>query len=208
MHAACDAPVTPDQQAAAEQLVAATRAAVAPEADLATAVAAGYRPITPGGAQVVHYANPAYLRDGHVLDPAAPESLVFAFSADHRTAYLLGAMYLMDDPAATPPQPGGCETVWHAHTNLCLAPGVGMVGTVDAAGTCPPGSANETTAMMLHVWSVDVPAGPFSELDASTRKDLVASVTAAVRAGALTPSPVPARACGRSRGRGPGGGAE
>jgi hypothetical protein len=191
-HAACTAPVTAEQQAAADALVARTRAAIAPDADLATAMAAGYRPITPPTAQVVHYGDPAYLHDGAVLDPARPESLVYAFSADHRTAYLLGAMYLMDDPTATPPDPGGCETLWHDHTNLCLAPGVGMVGTVAADGSCPAGSTNATTTLMMHVWSIDVPAGPFSELDASTRHDLVTAVAAAVRAGTLAASPVPA----------------
>jgi len=36
------------------------------------------------------------------------------------------------------PQPGGCLTQWHVHTNLCLSRGLGVVGVVTAAHpTCP-----------------------------------------------------------------------
>jgi hypothetical protein len=116
--------------------------------------------------------------DGHVLDPDRPESLVYGFDAAGR-AYLLGAMFLDDSRSASPPQPGGCLTTWHTHTNLCLAPGKGMVGVVGPDGTCPPGSANTETAAMLHVWAMDLPTGPFSELaeldPATIRSAVVAS---------------------------------
>jgi hypothetical protein len=177
-HAACTAPVTATEQAAADQLVAATRQAIAPLADLAAAQAAGYRTITPPAARVVHYGNPAYIHDGRTLDPAHPESLVYAIGANDR-AFLLGAMYLLDDPLAAAPQPGGCLTQWHDHTNLCIAPGKGMVATVAADGTCPAGSSNQQTTLMLHVWSIDTSAGPFAELNTLNRQEVVSAIVAA-----------------------------
>jgi len=69
----------------------------------------------------VHYARPAYLRDGTVLDPAAPGSLIYAFPQQTQPV-LLGAMYLMEGDEAAP-TPGGCLTPWHDHTNLCVATG-------------------------------------------------------------------------------------
>jgi hypothetical protein len=173
----CTAPVTDEQRAAADQLVADTRAAVATYEDLDVAVADGYVPITPEGAQVVHYANFATLGDSVTLQSDGIESLVYAFDRN-RTPYLLGAMYLLDDPAVEAPMPGGCLTTWHAHDNLCTAPGKGMVATIAADGSCPDGSSNTVTPMMLHVWSLDLPTGPFSELNEVRPQDIVAALAA------------------------------
>jgi hypothetical protein len=171
----CTAPVTDEQRDAADQLVADTRAAVAAYEDFDVAVADGYVPITPEGAQVVHYANPATLGDSVTLQPDRVESLVYAFDRN-RTPYLLGAMYLLDDPAVEAPMPGGCLTTWHAHDNLCTAPGKGMVATIAADGSCPDGSSNTVTPMMLHVWSLDLPTGPFSELNEVRPQDVIAAL--------------------------------
>jgi hypothetical protein len=126
---------------------------------LAVAQAAGYRPITPTGRPVVHYLNPAYYRatatGGAVLDPTEPQSLVYA-NTPHG-AVLAAAMYISSPSHGTTPQPGGCLTQWHVHTNLCLS-GVAVVGTARAA--CPAGSANRVTPPMLHVWFVPIPGGP------------------------------------------------
>ena len=170
--------MTAPQQAAADALVAETGVDIARFTDVDAATAAGYRPITPPDAAIAHYAQPTYLADGATLDPARPESLVYAHGP-WSDWVLLGAMYMMDDPAATPPEPGGCLTQWHEHTNLCIEPGVGMVGMVDAAGHCPAGSVNETTVAMVHVWSIDLPQGPFAALDQVSRRELVAAVLAA-----------------------------
>jgi hypothetical protein len=173
----CTAPVTDEQRAAADRLVADTRAAVARYEDLSVAKAAGFIPITPEPARVVHYADAAALGDGVTLDPDHVESLVYAFGRDGH-AYLLGAMYLLDDPNAVPPMPGGCLMQWHAHDNLCLAPGKGMVATVAADGSCPAGSRNQLTPMMLHVWSIDLSTGPFSELDQLRPAEVAAAIAA------------------------------
>ncbi|HKA04126.1 MAG TPA: hypothetical protein VKD67_07340 [Acidimicrobiales bacterium] len=103
---------------------------------------------------------------------------MYALAGANRTPFLIGAMY-MDRAGSTPPQPGGCLTQWHDHTNLCLAPTAGVVGTVASDGSCPAGSVNQATGLMMHVWSVDLPAGPFSELDANSRAAIASAVRAA-----------------------------
>ena len=72
---------------------------------------------------------------GHVLDTAKPQALVYANTP--KGAVLVTAMYITTPGGATP-QPGGCLTQWHVHTNLCLSRGLGVVGVVTAAHpTCP-----------------------------------------------------------------------
>ena len=99
-----------------------------------------------------------------MLDPAKPQSLVYANTP--KGAVLVAAMYITT-PGGVTPQPGGCLTQWHVHTNLCLRRGFGVVGVVTAAHpTCPPGSRNHVTPPMMHVWFVPIPGGP-TAIDAS-----------------------------------------
>ena len=176
----CSAPVTAEQEDAADALVKQTIAASAKYADFNQAIADGYVPITPAGAPLVHYGNFAYMTDGALLDPDHIESLMYAFDKD-RTPYFVGTMYLNDDATVAPPSPGGCLMQWHNHTNLCIADGKGMVGVVKADGTCPAGSANEVTTQMMHVWTISLPMGPLTH-DASPA-DIRAGVLA-LKAGA------------------------
>ena len=138
-HAGCAEPPTLEQQAAAGKLAADTRASVARYVDPPAAEADGYRPSSPSWRPVTHYLNPAYQRDGEILDPDRPESLVYANTSEG--AVLLGAMYLIPEPGVSGPQIGGCLTQWHAHS-----------------------LRGWETPEMMHVWSVDIPGGPFSEL--------------------------------------------
>jgi hypothetical protein len=69
-----------------------------------------------------------------VLDPARPEGLLYG-RTDHHGLVLIGAFYLME-PGEHGPQPGGCLTTWHTH--------------------------NGNGIEMLHVWTVDMPGGPFA----------------------------------------------
>jgi len=129
---------------------------------LAAAKAAGYRPITRPGAPVVHYLNRAYyqavLKGGPALNYQDPQSLVYA-NTPHG-AVLVAAMYITSAHGPTP-QPGGCLTQWHVHTNLCLTGSLGVVGAVGPGqSTCPPGSVNRVTPAMIHVWFVPIPGGP------------------------------------------------
>ncbi len=138
-HAGCEEHPTPRQREAAGKLAADTKAEAAKYQDSSVAEAAGYRAISPDWRPITHYLNPAYQRDGEILDPTRPEALVYANTSEG--AILLGAMYLMPEPGATGPRIGGCLTRWHAHS---------LQGW--------------ETPEMMHVWTAEVPGGPFSEL--------------------------------------------
>jgi hypothetical protein len=77
-HGAAAAPdePTPAQRAAADLLLNTTKQAVSRYADLKAALADGYVPVTPPQLTIVHYVQPAYIRDGRILDPEHVESLV------------------------------------------------------------------------------------------------------------------------------------
>ena len=156
----CAAQPTAAQQQAAVALVDQTVAAAAPYESLAAAKAAGYVPVTPTGQKIVHYINPAIYRVGNTLDPSAIPVLVYV-NTPHG-AVLSAAMYLMPPTyaGATPPQPGGCLTQWHIHTDLCFT--AGRVVATNTAGTCPVGSANQVTQPMMHVWLTPVTGGPLA----------------------------------------------
>jgi len=160
--APCVATPTAQQQRAAVTLVDTSWKDSEKYQSLAAAKAAGYRPITPTGAPVVHYLNPSYYRatvmGGPVLDTPDPQSLVYANTPNG--AVLVAAMYITS-PGGPTPQPGGCLTQWHVHTNLCLTGGLGVVGAVGPGRpTCPAGSENRVTPPMIHVWFVPIPGGP------------------------------------------------
>lgn len=162
---ACTAKPTTLQQQAAVNLVDVSWKDSQKYQSLAAAKAAGYQAVTPTGQAVVHYLNRArYISSamgGQVIDPAAPQSLVYA-NTPHG-AVLVAAMFITS-PRGSTPQPGGCLTQWHIHTNLCFAHGQGVVGEADP--TCPAGSTNRVTPAMLHVWFVPIPGGP-TAVDAS-----------------------------------------
>ena len=159
---ACTASATAAQQRAAVRLVNASWRGAQQYRSLAAARAAGYRPVTPSGLPVVHYLNPVFYRHtllgGPVLDTSQPQSLVYANTP--KGAVLVAAMYITTPRGATP-QPGGCLTQWHVHTNLCLRAGLGVVGVTGAGHpACPAGSRNRVTPAMMHVWFVPIPGGP------------------------------------------------
>jgi hypothetical protein len=153
----CTASPTPAQEQAAVNLVDETVASAQKYTSLAAAKAAGYVPVTPSGARIVHYINPAIYRSGQALDPNQIPSLVYVNTA--HGAVLLAAMYL-DPKGMTPPQPGGCLTQWHIHTDLCFSSGR-VVGN-DSNGACAAGSANRVTQPMMHVWMTPVTGGPLA----------------------------------------------
>jgi hypothetical protein len=166
--APCTAIPTKAQQHAAVRLVDASWQDARKYQSLAVARAAGYRPITPTGAPVVHYlSRSAYLATflgGPVIRLSEPQSLVFANTPEG--AVLVAAMYITTPRGATP-QPGGCLTQWHVHTNLCTQRGFGIVAAITAAHpSCPAGSVNRVTPPMMHIWFVPIPGGP-TAIDAS-----------------------------------------
>ncbi len=153
----CTTAPSPAQQRAAASLVDRTVSAVARYRSLAVAKAAGYVPVTPTGLTVVHYINPQFYLRGNLVDPHAVPVLVYVNTP--RGAVLSAAMYLMPIGArdAKPPQPGGCLTQWHVHTNLCFKD-LAVVGITNG-GACAPGSVNRTTPPMMHVWLTPVTGG-------------------------------------------------
>jgi hypothetical protein len=166
--APCTAIPTKAQRQAAVRLVDGSWQAARKYQSLAVARAAGYRPITPAGAPVVHYlSRSAYLATvlgGPVLRLSEPQSLVYANTPNG--AVLVAAMYITTRRGATP-QPGGCLTQWHVHTNLCTQRGLSIVAETTAAHpSCPAGSVNRVTPPMMHVWFVPIPGGP-TAIDAS-----------------------------------------
>jgi len=161
-------PPTAQQQRAAADLAARTRASLARYTDIRAALAAGYRPALARTGLSVHLEDKAAERDGRVLDPDRPELLMYAI-ADGR-ATLLSAVYTMPRAGQAGPTPGGPLTRWHAH-NGCLSllpPGFSVV---DAYGGCPALSVQVTLPVMMHVWVVDNPGGPYADQvpDAWTR---------------------------------------
>lgn len=137
------ASATPEQQAAAADLLARTESATAGYADVNAAAAAGFdlqaslaraeqthprltqwmhaidadqMPAQMAGRMpMLHVGNKANRRDGKVLDPSAPEALMYEYQG-HDTWRLVGVMYTANDayPQA-PPDPGGPITRWHYH---------------------------------------------------------------------------------------------
>jgi hypothetical protein len=128
-------PATSDQQASAARLYEAVKAGIARFARVDVALAEGYRGATFrfGDWGPAHFRNPAYVRDGTVLDAARPEGLVYLKLQDGRMV-LLGAFFIA--PRGQGPQPGGPITQWHHHNEL---------GTTE----------------MMHVWTFGHPEGPF-----------------------------------------------
>jgi hypothetical protein len=158
----CTATPTKAQEAATVAMVNTSWNDAKKYQSLAVAKAAGYVPITPSGAPVVHYLNRAYyeqvLTGGPVLNYQDPQSLVYANTPNG--AVLVAAMYITSRNGPTP-QPGGCLTQWHVHTNLCLTGALDVVGSVGPGQPgCPPGSVNRVTPAMIHVWFVPIPGGP------------------------------------------------
>jgi hypothetical protein len=134
----------------------------------AQAYALGYRSIGDRLTGDEHYVNWSYANDGHILDPARPESVVYEVRNGKQQA--VAAMYGMPfgSTFADVPDVGGALTQWHVHANLCLTnnPQQRVVaGLTSLNGACPPGTSKAGNTPMLHVWSIPNPCGPFAALE-------------------------------------------
>ena len=129
---------TPEQRAAATDLLIRTEAATAAYADPAAAEAAGFtfigdlaragqNPGIAGAMGAVAAAMPDMMNmmhvknthpSGAVLDPSSPDQLMYTYQGDG-TWKLTGVMYMADGayPGA-PPVPGGPITRWHYHPRM------------------------------------------------------------------------------------------
>src|SRR5439155_574913 len=111
--------VSPEQQARAENLLAATVMRLPQWSDPAYDTAHGFFSIGDGVTGVEHYINLDFMADNTILDPDKPESLVFDTRVSPKR--LVAAMY-MATPGTTlssVPDIGGPLTQWHIHNNLC-----------------------------------------------------------------------------------------
>lgn len=151
--------VTSAELEAAARLVADTKAAATRFQDLEAALSEGYYQVAPPRSGLTHYMNTSYNRDGRILDPEHPESLIYLSMTDG-SSKLVGIMYRMPSKDEPGPRIGGALTGWHAHDNLCIENG--KVVAIANNGACAKGTLTRTPEM-LHVWLVDNPDGVFSD---------------------------------------------
>lgn len=153
---------TPEQELAAQHLLAETVEAVRRYADPAVAAADGYDVEGISGNDF-HADNPSLKNDGFILEPTKPETLVYAMGADGPV--LLGAMFQTDAMGEPGPTVGGPLTPWHAHGNICFTI-IGLMGATDPFGQCPLGTLSVPHSNeMMHVWTIAGAPEPFGDLD-------------------------------------------
>ncbi|HET6949574.1 MAG TPA: hypothetical protein VFI47_04315 [Acidimicrobiales bacterium] len=164
--------VSAEEEAEAEAVVTASIERLPQFADWTTLADKGWYSIhdafAPG--QVEHFMNWPLIADDKVLDPDAPESLVFEWQPDG-SKKLVAAMYMADrgTPLDAVPDVGGKLVQWHIHDNLCFMGEenqwvVGGVSPPDQP--CRPGTFRfEEQTPMVHVWITPHPCGPFAALE-------------------------------------------
>jgi hypothetical protein len=164
--------VSPEEQREAEDLVTRSIQKLPQFGDIPTIEAMGYRSIGDAVTGHEHFMKWDLIRDGKVLDPDFPESLVFEVDRATGTKRLAAAMYMgnIDDTLETVPDIGGELVQWHIHDNLCFTgePGAWVVGgVVPPDQQCPPGTQrlSDNNVPMVHVWIVPHPCGPFAALE-------------------------------------------
>lgn len=165
--------VTPQQQAAAENLLAHTLLVLPKWSDPAVAEAAGFRSIGDGFTGTEHLVHHTWRNDDVILDPNFPESLVYDTRNGQRK--LVAAMYMVPPEVGLDevPELGGKLTQWHIHNNLCYTPDPEQPlvrGITDADGNCAPPLVKGSEQPMIHVWIDDshpsvLACGPFSALE-------------------------------------------
>jgi hypothetical protein len=157
--------VTPEQQAAAENIIAVTLHGLPQWADYRVAEAAGFHTIGDGMTGTEHFINEANLDDDVILDPDLPESLVYDTTGGGRR--LVAAMYMLKrgTPMEEVPDIGGALMQWHTHENLCYFPNGRLGGLTDGNGNCRAGLIKPVPTPMIHVWIEPHRCGPFAALE-------------------------------------------
>ncbi len=170
--------VSLDEQREAEALLRETRLAKKQFSDVDTIKALGYKQLEPFQVNgYIHYINLELVRDGYILDPQKPESLLYSvdlFTGEHKLAaimYMLGPEWL----GKPLPKIGGELIPWHAHLDVCISiteeDGVNAIMSAGDSEDCTIGSRIDAHPMM-HVWVVPHPCGPFadsSHIDSTNR---------------------------------------
>lgn len=161
--------VTLQQQAFAENLVAATVRDLPQWADLDAVAAAGFKSIGDAITGHEHFIQWDWIDDDVWLDPDYPESLVFEPQPDG-SKKLVSAMFMLPPgyPLDEIPDWGGALMQWHVHGDLCFtnSPTAPQVAGIKPVGTpCAPPLVEGTLAPMIHVWIRPHECGPFAALD-------------------------------------------
>ncbi len=160
--------VTPEQQAAAENLIAVTVVRLPQWSDYRDAEAAGFHSIGDAGTGHEHFVQWDWINDDVVLDPDHPESLVYEPQANG-TKKLVSAMYMLPTSVSLDEVPdiGGALMQWHIHDNLCYTDSdtPKVAGLTDADGNCRAGLIKHDPAAMIHVWITKQECGPFAALE-------------------------------------------
>jgi hypothetical protein len=160
--------VTPEQQAAAENLIAITLWRLPQWSDPKVAEAAGFHSIGDGFTGYEHLIQWDWINDDDILDPERPESLVYRVDRDG-TRTLEAAMYMLSqgETLDTVPELGGKLTQWHVHDDLCFTPGEApkVRGVTGVGQGCPAGLVKLDPVPMIHVWIVPHRCGPFAALE-------------------------------------------
>jgi len=160
--------VTPEQQAAAENLVAVTLVRLPQWSDYRVAEAAGFRSIGDALTGHEHFIQWDWVNDDTILDPDRPESLVFEPMPDG-SKKLVSAMFMLPDTVALTDVPdiGGALMQWHIHDDLCFTQGdqPKVAGLVDGKGNCRSGLVKLLPSPMIHVWITSHNCGPFAALE-------------------------------------------
>jgi hypothetical protein len=109
----------------------------------------------PGGYD--HWINAGWLVDDHVVDPEFPESLVYQIG-DDGLWHLVSAMFMLSPDIDVDEIPEDIAWLpgWHGHPELCVTSAGTFAGVTDPDNpSCPPGTSQATTPVMMHVWIVD-----------------------------------------------------
>jgi hypothetical protein len=158
--------VSPQQQAQAENLLAATVRSLPQWSDPAYDTAHGFFSIGDGVTGVEHYVNLGFMGDDTILDPDKPESLVFDTRVSPKR--LVAAMYMATPGTAltSVPDIGGPLTQWHIHNNLCFNAQGHVAGLTKADGSCAGNLQKGPLTPMIHVWIDKAhPCGQFAALE-------------------------------------------
>ncbi len=171
--------VTPEEQARAENLVAATVDLLPQWSDPAYDQAHGFFSIGDGVTGTEHYLNMQFIQDNAMLDPDRPESLVFDTTVHPKK--LVAAMYMATPGMTlqTVPDIGGPLTQWHIHDNLCFTAAGKVGGLTQPDGSCAAPLTKGALIPMIHVWIEPHKCGPFAALEGVGGGQIAAGQTVA-----------------------------